>query len=151
MRGDKFMSNVTFSSVKLEEKLPEVVQEVTQERIWKYAAASLDFNPVHIDPEWVKTAQPFSIPVTVAHGMMTISFVTSVLTNWAFPSGGWVRKIDVKLTKPAPPGTVEKCGGIVTEKHPRGKNQSFVVVEVWAENQNGEKLAVGTAEVVLPD
>lgn len=145
------MSKLTFSSVKLEEKLPEVIQEVTQDKIWKYAAASLDFNPVHIDPEWVKTAQPFSIPVTVAHGMMTIPFITSVLTNWAYPSGGWVRKIDVKLTKPAPPGTIERCGAIVTEKHPRGKDQSFVVVEVWAENQNGEKLAVGTAEVVLPD
>lgn len=146
------MSNkVTFNSVQLDEKLPEVVQEITQERIWNYAVGSLDFNPVHIDPDWVKTAQPFSIPVTVAHGMMTISFITTVLTNWAYAAGGWVRKIDVKLTKPAPPGTIEKCGGIVTEKHPRGQGQSYVVVEIWANNQQGEKLAVGTAEVLLPD
>lgn len=143
--------NVTFNSVQLEEKLPEVVKEVTQERIWNYAVGSLDFNPVHIDPEWVRTAQPFNIPVTVAHGMMTISFMTTVLTNWACPSGGWVKKIDIKLTRPAPPGTIERCGGIVTEKHPRSKGQSYVVVEVWADNQQGEKLAIGTAEVVLQD
>jgi 3-hydroxybutyryl-CoA dehydratase len=104
------MSNkITFESVKLEERIPVFVQEVTQEKIWKYAAASLDFNPVHIDPEWVKTAQPFGIPVTVAHGMMTISYVTTAVTNWAYPSGGWLKKVNIKLSQPRrvrlrPPG-----------------------------------------------
>jgi 3-hydroxybutyryl-CoA dehydratase len=144
-------SKVTFDSVNLEDKIPQFTQEVTQEKIWKYAVASLDFNPVHIDPDWVRTAQPFGIPVTVAHGMMTISYVTTAVTNWAHPSGGWLKKIDIKLVKPAPPGTIETAGGTVTEKHPRGKSQGYVVLEVWADNQKGEKLAVGTCEVVLPD
>jgi acyl dehydratase len=143
-------SKTTFESVNLQDKIPAFVQEVTQEKIWKYAAASLDFNPVHIDPEWVRTAQPFGMPVTVAHGMMTISYVTTAVTNWAYPSGGWLKKIDIKLIKPAPPGTIETAGGTVTEKHPRGKDQSYVVLEVWAENQKGEMLAVGTCEVMLP-
>ena len=121
------MSNkVTFESVNLEDKIPHFVQEVTQEKIWKYAVASLDFNPVHIDPDWVRTAQPFGIPDTVAHGMMTISYVTAAVTNWAYPSGGWLKKIDIKLIKPAPPGTIETAGGTVTEKHPRGKDRGYI-------------------------
>ena len=80
------MSKIPFDSVKVGEQIPPFKKSVDQETFWGYAAGSFDYNPVHCDPEWVKTAQPFSIPVTVAHGMMTMSFMISAVTNWAYPA-----------------------------------------------------------------
>ena len=93
---------LTFNSVEVADELPTVVRACTQEDIWRNAAGSLDFNPVHTDPEWVRTAQPFGIPQTVAHGMMTMSAMASVLSDWAYPVQGKIRSMNSKFIKPVP-------------------------------------------------
>ncbi len=141
---------VTFESVNCGDVLPEVRQHITQEVIWRHAVASLDYNPVHTNPEWCQTAQVFGLPVPVMHGNQTMSLMATVITNWAYASGGQLKQMEVKLIKPVPVGSTCTYGGVVTEKHPIGKGKNFVVVELWAINQDGEKVAVGTAQVTLP-
>ena len=75
----------TFDSIRCGDVLPEVRQQISQEDIWHYAAASLDMNPVHCAPEWCKTAQVFGIPETVQHGAQTQSLLCKVITNWGIP------------------------------------------------------------------
>jgi 3-hydroxybutyryl-CoA dehydratase len=145
------MEKLTFASVNPGDVLPPFTRSVSQETFWKYAVASFDYNPVHNDPEWVKTAQPFKIPYTVGHGMMTMSFMTSLVTTWALPSGLQVRKIVSKFTKPVELGWEIKCTGVVSEKHLITKGKNFVVVDVRAENQKGDLLALSAIEVVFPD
>ncbi len=141
---------LTFESVNCDDVLPEVTQHISQEAIWKHAVASFDYNPVHTYPDWCKTAQVFGLPVPVQHGNMTLSLLGTVLTNWAYPSGGRVKGMDVKLIKPVPVGSTCTYGAVVTEKHPIGKGENFVTLDVWAVNQDGEKAATGTAQVILP-
>ncbi len=145
------MTPLTFASVQPGDILPPFVRAVDQNTFWKYAVASFDYNPVHNDPEWVKTAQPFKIPKTVGHGMMTMSFMTSVVTTWALPSMLLVRKVTSKFTRPVEPGWQVKCTGIVTEKHFIASGRNFVVVEVKAENQDGVLLGISEIEVLFPD
>jgi acyl dehydratase len=145
------MEKLTFESVKLGDALPQVQRKVDQETLWRYAVGSLDYNPVHSNPDWVKEAKVFGIPSTVGHGAMTMSLMTTVVCNWAFPVGGWLRTLDTKFVKPVLPGDTLTFGGEVTEIHPgRGKNKNYVVVELTGDNQKGEKIAVGHAEVMLP-
>ena len=40
--------------------------------------------------------------------------------------------------------------GVVKETHPEGET-TRVVVDMWCENQDGEKTAVGTASGLLPE
>jgi len=141
---------LTFESVNCGDVLPEVQQHVSQEDIWRHAVASLDYNPVHCAPEWCKTAQVFSLPVPVMHGNMTMSLMCKVITNWAYPVGGRMKKMDVKLIKPVPVDSTCTYGALVTEKHPVGKGENFVALDLWAKNQDGESVAVGTAQVFLP-
>jgi 3-hydroxybutyryl-CoA dehydratase len=145
------MEKINFESVKTGMVLAPVAHTINQEVIWKNAVASFDYNPVHCDPEWVKTAMPFKIPKTVAHGMMTMSFMTSVVTNWAVPAMLRVRKVTSKFTRPVEQAWVITCTGVVTEKHYISKGQNFVVVAMKAENQNKELVALGEAEVLFPD
>ena len=141
---------ITFESVNCGDVLPEVTQHISQEDIWKHAVGSLDYNPVHTHPEWCKTAQVFGLPVPVMHGNMTQSLLCTVITNWAYPSGGSMKRMDIKLIKPVPVSSICTYGATVTEKHPVGRGEDFVTLDVWAVNQDGERTAIGTAQVILP-
>jgi acyl dehydratase len=141
---------LNFESIKCGDLLPEVVQHLSQEDIWHYAVASLDMNPVHCSPEWCQKAQVFGIPETVQHGQMTLSLLAKVITDWAYPSGGRMKTFEVKLIKPVPVDSTCTYGGEVTELHPVGNGKDFVTIELWAMNQDGEKVAVGTAQVIIP-
>ena len=145
------MKKITFASVNVGDALPPFARSVDQESFWKYAVASFDYNPVHNDPEWAKTAQPFKIPKTVAHGMMTMSFMTSLVTTWALPSMLRTRKVTSKFTRPVEQGWEVQCTGFVSEKHYISKGENFVVVDVKAENQHGDLLGLSKIEVVFPD
>jgi len=145
------MKKTSFESVQTGTALEPVVHKVGQETFWKYAVGSFDYNPVHNDPEWVKTAMPFKIPKTVGHGMMTMSFMTSVVTNWAVPAMLRIAKITSKFTKPVEQEWTITCTGVITEKHYITKGENFVVIEVKAENQAKELVGFSEIEVVFPD
>lgn len=140
---------LTFESVNCGDVLPEVEQHMSQEVIWRHAVASLDYNPLHTNPEWCKTARVFGLPVPVMHGNQTMSLMATVVTNWACPVGGRLKRMEVKLIKPVPVGSNCTYGAVVTEKHLIGKGGNFVVLDLWATDQDGDKVAVGTAEVTL--
>lgn len=145
------MEKLSFNTVEVGGVLPPLSHTVSQETFWKNAVASFDYNPVHCDPDWVATAQPFGIPETVGHGMMTMSFMVSVATNWALPSMLKITKMISKFTKPVVAGTTVNCSGVVSEKHPICPGKNFVVVELKAEDQNGELLGLCQTTVVFPD
>jgi acyl dehydratase len=145
------MDKVTFDSVEVGYELTPLTRDVTQETFWKYAVASLDYNPVHCDPDWVKTAQPFGIDKTVGHGMMTISFMLSVVSSWAYPSMLKITKMVSKLLVPVLAGWKVTCSGVITEKHVLSPGKNYVIIELTAENQDGVLLGVCTTEVVFPD
>jgi 3-hydroxybutyryl-CoA dehydratase len=145
------MTRVTFGSVELDSRLPELVRHVDQRVITRNAAASLDYNPIHVNPVWAKEVNLLGEGTTIAHGMCTFSFMTSVVTDWCSPSGGFVSRLESKFIRPVRPGDTITCKGMITEKHPRQKEKSFVVIELSAENQRHEKVAVAKARVILPE
>ena len=145
------MNRITFDSVKAGQEIPPFERTVNQETFWKYAVGSFDYNPVHCDPEWVKTAQPFGIPVTVAHGMTTMTFMVSTVTSWAYPAMLKITKSTAKFVRPVQPGWTVKCTGVISEKHVISPGKNYVVIDTKAENQDGELLAIGQTEVLFPD
>ncbi len=141
---------LTFDSVYLGYELPEVVRTVDQESFNINAAASLDYNPVHVNSEWCRRSGVFGTGATVAHGMMTMSFMATMLSDWVYAAGGWIDDMDTKFVKPVIAGSTVTCSGVVVELHPIGKGKNFVVVDMKAVNQEGATLAVGKARVTLP-
>jgi 3-hydroxybutyryl-CoA dehydratase len=143
------MADVTFDDIQLDMQLPELVRDVDQRVITRNAAASLDYNPIHVDPAWARTVNLLGEGTTIAHGMCTFSFMTSVVTGWCASSGGFVSGLESKFLRPVRPGDTITCKGVVSEKHPRQKGKSFVVIDLSAENQRDETVAVATARVML--
>ena len=66
-------------------EIPSMARLVSQEVIDRYAAASGDFNPIHVDPEFARQT-PFG--GTIAHGMLVLAYVSGALTS-AFGRRWW--------------------------------------------------------------
>ena len=145
------MKTLSFASVRDGDELPEIVRTVDQETFWKFAVASFDYNPVHCDPAWVASAQPFTLTTTVGHGMMTAAFMSSVVLQWMLPTVLKIRRAAVKFTFPVLPGWTVRSRGTVIEKHVIAPGQNYVVVKVKAENQEGLLVGVAEYEIAFPD
>jgi len=141
---------ISFESVNLGTELPPVQRHIDQEVINRFAVASFDYNPIHVDPAWKARADLPGGKSTIAHGQMTMSFMASAITDWACASGGWLTRLDAKYLKPVLPGDVVTAGGTVTEKHFHGAGKNYLVVDIFARNQKQELVAAGEAEVTLP-
>lgn len=53
--------------------------EVTQSMVDKFGEATLDDDPMHVDPEWSRRHSPFG--QTVAFGFLTISLLTNMMLH----------------------------------------------------------------------
>jgi 3-hydroxybutyryl-CoA dehydratase len=118
---------------------------VTQEGIRRYAEASGDYNPIHVDEEYARTT-PFG--GTIAHGMLVLAYLSEMMAaafgrDWL--AGG---RLKVRFRAPARPGDT-----LTARAEPRQARQvsGDRVFEYGVEccNQRGETLVSGTAEVVV--
>jgi acyl dehydratase len=135
--------------IEVGDTFPEITLEVTQSLINRYAAASLDFNPVHIDPAWCERAQVFGRPTPVLHGMAQMSLLCSlVLREWGPLTR--IRKVDGKFTLPMFLGDTLTFSGVVTELHPLSNGNDYVVVATKAIKSSAETVGVTTLHVELP-
>lgn len=141
---------MTMGDVQLGFELPPIKKHITQEKITKNAEASLDFNPIHIDPEWCKKVNLLGKGTTIAHGMMTLSFMGKVVTDWLYPKGGRLKALNGKFVHPVRPGDDLVATATVIELHPRhAPEESFFVLELECRNQDDVLVGVGTAVASL--
>lgn len=138
-----------FSEVAAGDRLPELRHEVTQESIDRFAVASLDVNPVHIDPDWCVRAHVFG-DEPVLHGMASMALMTSVILRAWGPTAR-IRSIDSKFTKPTEVGESLTASGRVTEAHRIAPGRNYVIVSVKAIDGSGDTVGVSRIEVLLPD
>jgi 3-hydroxybutyryl-CoA dehydratase len=125
--------------------LPAVERVITLEQIARYAQASGDRNPIHLDPRFAAASQFGGI---VAHGMLTLSYVAEMLTL-AF-GRDWIERgrLKVRLRAPAYPGDeVRSWGRVVGEEVAAGRRT--VECAVGLKNGRGEDLISGSATVSL--
>ena len=127
------------------EELPVVEKTIGIEQIARYAEASGDRNPIHLNAEYAATSQFGGI---VAHGMLTLAFVSESLTL-AF-GRDWIEsgKLKVRLKAPAFPGDkVRSWGHVVKEGTSEGRRS--LECAVGLNNDKGEELISGVATVTL--
>lgn len=122
-------------------ELPSLAKTLSQEKIDRYARASGDFNPIHVDPAFAAQT-PFG--GTIAHGMLLLAYLSEMLTaafGRAWLAGG---RLKIRFKGAARPGDVVTARGRVQRvKGERG------ICSVECLNQQGQVLVAGQAEVKL--
>ena len=123
--------------------LPVLEKIITRERITDYAHASGDHNPLHLDPEFASSTQFGGV---IAHGMLTLAFISEMMTlafgrSWL--EGG---KLKVRFKGAAYPGdTVRTWGNIVRDES--DSESRSIECTIGLSNSRGEELITGVAAI----
>lgn len=126
-----------------EERKETLVEEVDRAMFVRYAGASGDFNPIHWNEDFAKSA---GYPGVFAQGMWTAGVLGTFLTSWA--GEGSVRRFRTRFVGQVWPGEAVVCSGKVTKVYEDdGEKRADLELEVT--NEQGERKIDGSATVVL--
>ena len=122
----------------------------TRESIRAFCEASLDYNPLHLDDDYMQGSfGKTQFGGIIMHGMNNFGVISKMLTDWAYPLGGAQRRLETRWKSPVKPGDTITPTAVVasTKDTPGGR---WVNLDVRVHNQRGELVAVGEAMVELP-
>lgn len=133
-----------FEAVHVGDELPALAKApVDRVQLARYAGASGDFNPIHVDEVY---ARGIGMPSVYAPGMLVMGFLGQLVSDWA--RGAQLRRYSVRFVKMVWPGDTVVCKGRVTDRY--GENgRYFAELELWAENQKGELVMKGQSQIQL--
>ena len=126
--------------------LPQLERQVTQDRIRRYAEASGDFNPIHIDEEFAASTP---LGGTIAHGMLVLAYMSEMMSSafgMVWDRGG---HMNVRFKSPARPGDTLTVSGEVESVRDENGIVSFAC-SLSCRNQDGAVVATGDARVRVP-
>ena len=134
------------TNISTKENLPVLEKVITQESICKYAEASRDKNPIHINPAFATGTQFNGV---IAHGMLTLAFVWEMLTQ-AFQQH-WLETghLKVRFEAPAYPGDRVRTWGEILKIQQTNDGQR-VECAVGLKNNAEKTLIRGTANITIP-
>jgi len=133
-----------WSELRVGDDLPPLSKPaIDRVQIARYAAASNDFNRLHLDEPF---AHALGFPGLFAPGMLAMGFVGQLLTAWL--RRGHVRRLAARFVKIVWPGDELTCRGRIAELR-KENGACYADVELWAENQKGELVLRGQATCEL--
>jgi 3-hydroxybutyryl-CoA dehydratase len=142
--------NTTFESLTAGHTIEGPAFPVSRESIRLFCEASLDYNPLHLDDEYMKgDFGKTNFGGIIMHGMNNFGLITRMLTDWAQPAGAIHRRLETRWLKPVKPGDTIRPTGIVKAKQVTSKSR-WVLIDVMVSNQRGEKVAAGEAMIEFP-
>jgi len=135
-----------FDDVNAGDEIPRlVVGPVTLQDVVEWCGAEEDYLNIHFDEAAAKAT---GLPGCIIQGYFKCGLLGRMLTDW-LGEGGTLKKIGVSYRGMDFPGDTLTCCGKVTNKYVK-EGENCVELDIWTENQRGEKTAPGTAVVALP-
>jgi 3-hydroxybutyryl-CoA dehydratase len=131
------------ASTNLGDELPSVSRTVTMHDM-------ILFEPegernIHTDDE---TARAAGLPAAIAAGVQFMSYIFEMLHREYGAASVPGTTLDVRIRTPVFAGDTVTARGRVTGSQ-TGATGERVSLEVWCENQRGERVIAGTAEVTI--
>jgi 3-hydroxybutyryl-CoA dehydratase len=140
----------TFEELQVGSSLKGVPFSPTRESIREFCEASLDFNPLHLDDEYMKGSfGKTNFGGIIMHGMNNFGVITKMITDWIYPMGGMHRRLETRWKVPVKPGDTITPQGVITSLKETAKSR-WATLDVKVSNQRGETVAVGEAMVEFP-
>ena len=131
--------------MKVGDRLPVVEKGVTQEHVERYARASGDFNPIHMDSDFAAGSQ---FGTRIAHGMMVAAAISEMMTM-AF-AGEWLNtgRMKIRFKSPVYPGDrITAVGRVKSVRKTAGGSEIACAVEIT--RGTGEVAITGDAIVTV--
>jgi acyl dehydratase len=130
-----------FADVQEGDELPTRRLFLAKEQVRDYARAANQWSARFTDDEG---ARKEGLPGMITPGNMSMGLLTGLIESWAGP--GVLRRLGTTFRGLVLPGrTIHLCG-TVTQKD---EATCTVELDVWLESDEGERLVIGTATIVL--
>jgi 3-hydroxybutyryl-CoA dehydratase len=140
----------TFDNLKPGDSIDGPQFAVSRESIRLFRDASLDYNPLHLDDDYMRgDFGKTNFGGIIMHGMNNFGLISRMITDWAYPRGAIHRRLETRWVKPVRPGDTIQPTGIVKSKQATA-NSCWVLIDVMVRNQAGDKVATGEAMVEFP-
>lgn len=127
------------SATTVGQALPSLAKDVSQRRIDVYSGVRP--RSIHSDEAW---ARQKGFRTCLAQGMMSTAYVSQMMVKLLGPGFARGGTMSMAFIKPVYAGDRLTVHGVIKDKQP-DNGATRVVVEVWVQNQHGEKTAVGHA------
>jgi len=129
-----------FTDVEEGDDLPVSEIELTADRIREYARAAGMWAPRFTDDE---AARREGLPGMIAPGNLSMGLLGVLVEGWA--GAGALRRLGTTFRGIVRPGRLRLCGAVTQ----RDEAAHTVELDVWLENEDGERSVIGTATVAL--
>ncbi len=130
------------------ETIPVLTKTITQVKINQFESCGiLDRENIHNNPELAKQRLGTTYPI--ASGRMSVAFASESLRKFfgaeVFNHTGTV---NLKFLRPVKEGDTITVGGTVNSRQ-EVDNGTLVTVDLYCENQNGDKTAIGQGTALV--
>lgn len=116
---------------------------VSEADVYGFAGITGDFNPLHVNAQKAKEEL---FGERIAHGMLSASFISTVIAMYLPGPGTIYLGQNVKFLKPVKFGDTITATVEIEELQERGRAR----LHTWVENQRQEVVVDGSALVKLP-
>lgn len=134
-----------FEHIETGSEIPPVTKEITNVQIFMFSAMSWNRHRIHYDGAFARDHD--KLPNVIAQRPLLGSFLAQMLFDWVGENGR-IKRLEWSNRGPAVPGDILTCHGRIVRKYVDVAEQ-WVEFEVWIENQKGENIVPGKAEIVL--
>ena len=128
--------------------IPSVTKSITQVKINQFESCGiLERENIHNSPELAQ--RRLGTTYTLASGRMSVAFASESLRKFfgadVFNHTGTV---NLKFLRPVKEGDTITVGGSVNSRQDV-ENGTMVIVDLYCENQNGDKTAIGQGTAIV--
>ena len=142
----KQIKTLTFDEIQIGDKLPAYTKWITSKSSIRFGTTYRDVFSGHINPDVAE--RQFGARLMPVQGAVMEQGVTPLIINWLRSAKPWLvgGRQETRFIQVVLPGDTVIYRGEVIDKKTEN-DRKLVVVDVFAENQKGEKVLVATATV----
>ena len=137
------MRYALLKSIDVGKGLIPVVKQISQDKIDAFAVSTGSTGAIHVDPKYCAQS---SLKKTLAHGFLTMAYVSEMMEinfglDWTYTG-----YIEVKFIGQAHPGDTVVTKGVITQVEER-TGKTHITCSLSAQNQEGKDILVGSASL----
>jgi len=133
-----------FEEVQVGDALGPEEMHLSKDQVRAYARATGMYVPRFTDDEG---ARKEGLPGMITPGNMSLAILSKLVTDWVGASGARMVRLGTTYRQPVMPDHTIALHGFVTHKNDEDRTAEM---DVWIENEEAERLVIGTATVQFP-
>lgn len=133
-----------YEDVQIGDQLGPEEIHLSKDQVRSYARATGMWVPRFTDDEG---ARKEGLPGMITPGNMSLAVMSKLVTDWIGISGARMVRLGTTYRQPVIPDHTISLHGFVTAKN---DDERTAEMDVWIENEDAERLVIGTATVQFP-